>query len=245
VSYHSHATNLNLEVALQVTKGCSFHILGTDTDVGKTWVTTLCLEILSSLGRKPLPLKPVHSGWPTGSECGPDLAEVRQYLGALDPKRCCAYAFAAAMSPLTAGQLEGRNIELKVLQRFWEQRFNLPGDVFVVEGIGGICCPLAPKLSYLDWLSQARAPVVLVSRVGLGSLSQAIMSTRLLQSAGLEVQAIVLNEERVFAPDDAIANSCQSELLQMVDVPVLGPLKRNDIAQNRAVLEPLMASLLA
>ena len=229
---------------MQVNKPFRLHILGTDTDVGKTWVSSLCLEILSSLGRNPLPIKPVHSGWPKAELCGPDLQALLPYSKPCDPRLLCAYAFEAPMSPFGAAQLEGRSIELSVLEDFWKQLVHLPADTFVVEGIGGVCCPLNRDFTYLEWLQKAKAPVVLISKVGLGSLNQAIMSYRLLKHAGLEVCAIVLNEEKEFAHDDLIANSCREELGKMVAAPIVGPLKRGQRLRHLEILKPMLQKAL-
>ena len=132
---------------------------------------------------------------------------------------------------------------MAVLDQFWQERHQLQADTFIVEGIGGVCCPLNKHFTYLEWLQRASAPVMLVSRVGLGSLNHAIMSYRLLRNAGLEILAIVLNEEKDFAPEDPIANSCRYELAQMVDVPVVGPLKRGQRSQHLEILKPLLLNI--
>jgi len=40
----------------------TFYITGTDTDAGKTWVTTECLKTLSANNIKAIGMKPVASG---------------------------------------------------------------------------------------------------------------------------------------------------------------------------------------
>lgn len=214
------------------------HILGTGTGAGKTHVTGLLLEMAASRRLRALPLKPVHSGWPEAVRWGEDLAaHARSIPPGLGPDDLCRFHFREPISPFSAAELEGRAVSLGELAAFLDRaRQSLPADLLLAEGVGGVCCPLGPRLTYLDLLRARPAPALLVSGVGLGSLNHAILSVRALESVGLAPLALVLDEERAFPAGDLPSSRARRELERLVDCHVTGPLKRDDRAGNLRVL---------
>lgn len=222
------------------------HVVGTDTDVGKTYVTGLLLKLFIDMKISALSAKPVHSGWPDSEEWGEDL-ELQRQLWSVDasPGQVCAYHFEKPMSPCQAAYIEHRQILPEVLCKWTENLQKISCDGILVEGIGGVCCPLNSQFTYLEYMKQNPAPVLLVGRVGLGSLNHAIMSVRLLQQSGLKVEALVLNEEKKFAEKDLIRSSVVEELERQLDVPIIGPLLRDGEVENKKLLKALAKNLFA
>jgi dethiobiotin synthetase len=220
------------------------HVLGTDTDVGKTWVMTLLLKILRSKGLKVLPIKPVHSGWGGNETWGSDLSVHKEWLSGVSPEDLCAYRFERAMSPFGAAKLEGKSIDRHVLNENWNRWMNLDVDVLLVEGIGGVMCPLSDGFTYLDWISEHPEPCLLVSKVGLGSLNQALMSLYCLASNKMPMLGVILNEEQIFDSDDPISQGCESELNKMTPTHIWGTMKREQLDQNLATLSAALESFL-
>jgi dethiobiotin synthetase len=122
------------------------------------------------------------------------------------------------MSPFGAAELEGKTIEAKVLNEHWKRWEEYPVDIVLVEGIGGVMCPLAPKFTYLDWIRDKKCPALLVSKVGLGSLNQALLSLSALERAEVEVLGLLPNQEQYFPSVDPISGSFCSEMKQMTDI---------------------------
>lgn len=219
------------------------HILGTDTNVGKTYVTNVLLEICQGIGINALPLKPIHSGWDSKVDLGEDLSFHQNVLGDELHRGLCCYALEAPMSPHRAADLESVHISIDKLNQFLTEHFHSTSKFHWVEGIGGVCCPISKNLTYLELIKNHLGPVVLVSRVGLGSLNHSIMSARILEKVGLEVDALILNEEQVFDASDPIVNSAKWELEQQLTCPIIGPLKRNERGQHLKMLAPLVEKL--
>lgn len=221
-----------------------FHILGTDTDVGKTYLTGLCLKWCSLKGIRAISVKSVHSGWPKDAEWGEDLEAHRENWALdLDPEIACAYRFDAPMSPHYASYIEDRQIELETLKTWYENLSKIDVNVIFVEGIGGVCCPISPQKTYLDFLKLCPAPAILVGRVGLGALNHAIMSESMLLNSGLSAESFILNEEKNFEKDDIIHDSAVWELERQLKAPVLGPLKREADDENLEKLDSFFESL--
>lgn len=212
------------------------HILGTDTDVGKTWVMSILLKLMTERGLKVLPIKPVHSGWAASETWGSDLAVHADYLWNVSPDEVCAYHFEQPMSPFGAAKLEGKSIQCPVLDENWDRWMNLEVDILLVEGIGGVMCPLSEKFTYLDWITKHPAPCLLISRVGLGSLNQALMSLFCLESKEMPMLGVVLNQEQCFSDDDLISQGCEEELQTMTSTDILGTMTRDQLEQNFQIL---------
>jgi len=220
------------------------HLLGTDTDVGKTYVCRLLATPGFLTDQPVVATKPIHSGWPEGDPWGSDLEIHGQHVKKHPPELLTHVRLNLAMSPQGASKLEGKIISKEGLHQ-WKvssQKALHPATVFC-EGIGGICCPIAPGWTYLDWLGELAEPTVLIARVGLGTLNHTIMSYRLLQEKGLKPKAIILNEEKHYGEKDPIRETCRWELEQQIDSPILGPLIRDDIQQNKEALLPLKSLL--
>ena len=144
------------------------------------------------------------------------------------------------MSPFGAAQLEGKVIEKQVLDDYWRSWQQLDADLLVVEGIGGVCCPLGKNFTYLDWMAQTQSPSLLVSSVGLGSLNHSLLSLKALAHEACAVEAVIPNEELIFEEEDPIVSSYGSELSQLTDCKITPRLKRDQIEQNRSVIAKLM-----
>jgi dethiobiotin synthetase len=169
-------------------------ILGTGTDVGKTFVTSRLAAALSALGRRVLALKPVESGAPAG-EAG-DAGRIGLAAGhdaVLSPWR-----FARPVSPHLAARETGQTIDVAQVADWvlGEERSSRP-DVTLVETAGGILSPLAAGRTNLD-LALALGPAswLVVAPDSLGVLHDLSASLRVLPRPP---EAVVLSCAR--APD--------------------------------------------
>lgn len=224
------------------------HVLGTNTDVGKTHVVVELLKAASALGRRALPIKPIHSGWSQqetwGCDLEPHVDHIKGLFEDMKPEQLCAYRFEEPMSPYGAAMREGRSIELEKLQEHWScWRAMEDVDVLVVEGIGGVMCPLNQGFTYLDWLKGLDGGVLLVASVGLGTLNHTLLSLKALAAEGIEVSGVLLNQERFYEPEDVAAQTCRLELELMTEVPIFGPLKHGDGAQHQSLIQSLLREL--
>jgi dethiobiotin synthetase len=85
-----------------------YFITGTDTDVGKTVVTSLLLSYFHSEGVDVVPYKPIQSGalMDNGKLTAPDVAMYQRVLPRLDHSRACTYVLRKASSPHLAAREE-------------------------------------------------------------------------------------------------------------------------------------------
>ena len=154
-------------------------ICGTDTDVGKTIVSSFLVQ-----GLKGIYWKPIQSGTEEGTDtktvCNLLSLEPNSYL----PER---YKFKAPVSPHWAAEQESAFIEPSNLK--------LPDldELIIIETAGGLMVPLNRDWLQIDQLKAWGAPIILVARTGLGTLNHTLLSLEALKNRNLDVLGIVLN----------------------------------------------------
>jgi len=154
-------------------------ICGTDTDVGKTIVSSFFVQ-----GLKGIYWKPIQSG----TEEGTDTKTVCKLLD-LEPNRYLSerYKFKAPVSPHWAAEKESRFIE--------PNNLHLPDldELIIIETAGGLMVPLNRNWLQIDQLKVWGAPIILVARTGLGTLNHTLLSLEALRNRNIHVLGIVLN----------------------------------------------------
>jgi len=154
-------------------------ICGTDTDVGKTIVSSFFVQGLEGTYWKPIQ---------SGTEEGTDTKTVCNLLN-LEPSRYLSeiYKFKAPVSPHWAAEKESSFIEPSNLK--------LPDldKLIIIETAGGLMVPLNRNWLQIDQLKVWGAPIILVARTGLGTLNHTLLSLEALKHRNLNVLGIVLN----------------------------------------------------
>lgn len=174
----------------------AFFVTGAGTDVGKTFVAAGLIRALRSRGRKVRALKPVASGFDPAnapaSDPGQLLAALGQAVTADAVAAICPWRFAAPLSPDMAAARESRTIDFDALVTF--SRAAAPGEILLVEGVGGVMVPLDQRHTTLDWMQALGFPVILVGGSYLGAISHTLSALEALRGRGLAVAAIVTSE---------------------------------------------------
>ena len=154
-------------------------ICGTDTDVGKTIVSSFFVQ-----GLKGVYWKPIQSG----TEEGTDTKTVCKLLD-LEPERYLSerYKFKAPVSPHWAAEKESRHID--------PNNLDVPNldKLIIIETAGGLMVPLNRNWLQIDQLKVWGAPIILVARTGLGTLNHTLLSLEALKNRNINVLGIVLN----------------------------------------------------
>ena len=154
-------------------------ICGTDTDVGKTIVSSFFVQGLNGIYWKPIQ---------SGTEEGTDTKTVCNLLD-LKPNRHLSerYKFKAPVSPHWAAERESSFIE--------PNNLHLPNldKLIIIETAGGLMVPLNRNWLQIDQLKVWGAPIILVARTGLGTLNHTLLSLEALRNRNINVLGIVLN----------------------------------------------------
>ncbi|NLI25853.1 MAG: dethiobiotin synthase [Acetobacter sp.] len=157
-------------------------VTGTDTGVGKTFVSACLVRAWEGLYWKP---------FQTGlSEEEGDTSSVR-YLSEMSDERIFeSFArFQAPLSPEDAAAAENATVELQDLKLPLAE----PQTPLVVEGAGGVLVPLNGQTMIVDVMADLGLPAVLVARSGLGTINHTLLSLEALRARGVSVAGVVLN----------------------------------------------------
>jgi dethiobiotin synthetase len=204
-------------------------VTGTDTDVGKTCVASLIARESRERGLNVGVYKPVCSGAEQGVDgqpFWPDVEELSQATGGVHPRdRICPQQFRAPVAPPVAARLEGRAVDNALLTggvRWWQERVEL----LIVEGVGGLLCPLSDLKTVADLAEELQLPLLIVVRLGLGSINHTLLTVEVARSRRLSIAGIVLNE--VQRPDKSADERDEpAEIARRCGVPILGVTQHN------------------
>lgn len=167
-------------------------IVGTDTGVGKTIVTAGLAAYLRQRGFDCGVMKPVESGGMSGAPDS-DSAYLKKISGSKDDIDLInTYAFEAPLAPGVAAQLEGVKISFDHIKERY-RRLELLHPFVLVEGAGGLLVPLGKDKTLLDLIRYLELPVLLVARLGLGTVNHTLLSLECLSRNEIPVAGIVLN----------------------------------------------------
>jgi len=216
----------------------SLLIAGTDTDAGKTVLTSALAAYWQmycsdrSLGI----MKLLQTG--TGDR------ELYTRLFALDqtPSELNPLHFSAPVAPPIAAEREARHIELekvwKALQSLTERK-----DFVLVEAFGGLGSPVTRELTVADIARDWRLRGVLVVPVRLGAIGQAVANVALARHSGFNLRGIVLNCVQA-ASEQEIADWTPIDLIEsLTQIRVLGILPHLDDPNDLAKLAQAASEL--
>jgi dethiobiotin synthetase len=204
------------------TKG--LFVTATDTGVGKTYLTSLIARSLPRDQVRVGAYKPVCSGAEVSAEGGfywTDIKNLADAIGGdVDPMRVCPQRLKAPLAPPVAARLERVTLDfegMKTAAEWWQGRV----DVLLVEGVGGLLCPLTEEKTIADLAVALGYPLLVVASAGLGTINHTLLTVEAARSRGLRVAGVVLNEAE---PLDETPGTGENgaEIARRANVPVLG-----------------------
>lgn len=183
-------------------------ITGTDTGIGKTVFSAGLTGLLDGVYWKPVQ---------SGLEEETDSQTVARLCG-LPPDRILpeAWRLAAPLSPHRAAELEGVEVDTG---KFLLPETNRP---LIIEGAGGLMVPVNRQTLYIDIFARWRAPVVLCSRTGLGTINHTLLSIEALRSRSIALLGVVFVGEEMSDTQRTIAENGKVRVLGRL--PYLDPL---------------------
>ena len=211
-----------------MSKPIAFFVTGTDTEIGKTLVSSALLYALGRQGVRAAAMKPVAAGarlmqgeW--HNEDADLLAEAANVT--LPTALSTPYLLRDAAAPHIAAAQEGVHIDLAHICACYD-RIASAADAVVVEGVGGFRVPLSAQHDAADLAQQLALPVILVVGLRLGCLNHALLTADAIAARGLQLAGWVANVVDVgmrhsMANIDALAARLPAPLLGTI--PRLSP----------------------
>jgi dethiobiotin synthetase len=221
-------------------------ITGTDTGVGKTFVTCALLKALSRLGFGVAAMKPVAAGLTTyeAERINEDVFLHRAHSSVqLDLTNANPYAFEAPTAPHIAAALAGQRVELDVIAQAYEDA-KAAAEILLVEGVGGWSLPFNPEQMQADFVRRLGLPVIMVAGIRLGGLNHSLLTARSIQDDGCELIGWIAN---IVDPTYGYAEETIHCLMPRINAPLLGRVAWNekDVDQKRLHFLAQAVSLLS
>lgn len=194
-------------------------VTGTDTNVGKTFVSRALIHALRERGRRVAVMKPVETGVLAEPDDACALRAAAEDPAPLDV--ICPVRLRAPLAPSVAARLEGRTIDPEDLVRRIGTRAG-DADVLVVEGAGGLLVPIAGTFTFGDLAARCALPLLIVGANRLGTVNHMALTARVAQTLGLAVRGFVLSQPT--PTTDASATSNAGEITALTGLRCLGVL---------------------
>jgi dethiobiotin synthetase len=201
-------------------KAFSCFVTGTDTEIGKTLVSSALLHALGTAGVRAAGMKPLAAGAALRDGVWHN-DDVDQILAAsplkLPRELTTPYLLRTPAAPHIAAAIDGVSIEPgKILDHYAQVRAQ--AEAVVVEGVGGFRVPLTDDFDTADLAQQLGLPVILVVGLRLGCISQALLTADAIAARGLTLAGWVANTLDPAMPHmadniDAIARRIGAPLL--------------------------------
>lgn len=174
-------------------------ITGTGTDVGKTFVSALIVKKLREDGIRVAYYKAAMSGNERDSEgkLVPGDAKYVKDVSGIEEQlfEMCPYVYENAVSPHLASKLEDNPVSLENVKQGYA-RLCEKYDFILVEGSGGIMCPIRyddSKIMLEDVIKELELESIIVADAGLGTINSVVLTWYYMKSHNLPVKGIIFN----------------------------------------------------
>jgi len=211
------------------TQAFSCFVTGTDTEIGKTLVSSALVHMQAQRGWRVAAMKPVAAGaeWRDGRWCNEDVDTLASRVSVTLPQEITSpYIFQTPAAPHIAAFLENKDIDSKHLLDCYRQ-VRAQTDAVVVEGVGGFRVPLNDSYDTADMAADLGLPVVLVVGMRLGCISQALLTAEAIASRGLSLMGWVANS---VDPHMLYLQENIDAIAQRIKAPLLACIPRLEVA---------------
>lgn len=180
-----------------------YFVTGTDTNVGKTYVTCAMARRAVARGFKVFAFKPMETGCLPGADgelIGADQELIASAAGNWQrgPLRGL-YRFPLPAAPLVAAQVAGATVDLSlVVDTARHGAIENQATLTLVEGAGGWRVPITPEADMSTLARELALPVLIVARAGLGTINHTLLTIEAVQRDGLQLATVVISQR----PDD-------------------------------------------
>ena len=210
----------------------SIFVTGTDTGVGKTFVTALLALKLRAAGIDAGVMKPIASGctWHNGELVADDALWLRAMTGVNDELESInPIRLEEPLAPLVAArrakQDSGDYIQRSIAAY---EELKRRHDCVIVEGVGGLLVPIGERdgkiETCVDLANALGLPVIVVARRGLGTINHTLLtcSTRLQEPA--RFAGLVFCDAAPLEETDIAAATSPALIAEMTGLPIWGQI---------------------
>lgn len=209
-------------------------VIGTGTDIGKTYVTGLLLKYIRDNGYDATYFKAALSGAIRDENDNLIPGDAVEVLRMADLEEdtdfLVPYIYETAVSPHLASRIEGNPVNLKTVKEAYE-KVSQKYDYIVMEGSGGIVCPIhyegkesEGNIMLEDIIKFLNLDVILIADAGLGTINSVVTTVEYLKNRDIHVCGIIMNNYR----DELMENDNVKMVEDLCGVDVIAKVYQND-----------------
>lgn len=196
-------------------------ITATGTDIGKTYVSALIVKKLKDNNIDAGYYKVALSG--SRNITDSDAWVLKEKAGLSDSyNEMVSYTYKHSYSPHLAAQIEGNPPDMKVIKSDYEN-ISKKHDYIVVEGSGGIICPIRydedNKIFLEDIIKELNIPSIIIADSGLGTINSTVLTIEYMRSRNLKINGIILNR---FKTSDTMHKDNKKMIENITGIKIIG-----------------------
>jgi dethiobiotin synthetase len=199
----------------------SLFVTGTDTDVGKTYITAGLAITLRKMGVDVGVMKPFAAGVKQKNGFQSEDVEILSNAAQInDPEMLLnPQFFPISASPYTAW----KKLKIKpkiplILSSF--KKLSQNHKMLLVEGMGGTMTPILKDYFVANLIKDMKIPTVIVTRSKVGTVNHTLMTVMLCQKYKIPIKGIIINN----FDDGYPINQLKKDLESLTGIKVLGSI---------------------
>ncbi len=204
-----------------------YFITGTDTSIGKTFVSCALLQAFADKGVNVGAMKPIAAGCDQTIDGwrNDDALQLMRYTNVeLSYQQVNPVALPSPVAPHLASEYLNQTVTIEKLTGYFESIKN-SADYFIVEGAGGWLVPLNDNESMADIPKAFGLDIILVVGIRLGCLNHALLTAAAIEQSGNHLIGWVAN---IIDPDMLMIEKNILTLKKSIKAPLLGTLPHMD-----------------
>ncbi len=227
-----------------------FFITATDTDAGKTFISSMLLYAAGLDNKKTLGFKPVSSGLELVQDknINKDIELLKVTSNVKIPDSALnSYLFEQAIAPHIAAKMNNKVIDLQLIKRQLEN-YSALANFVLVEGVGGWQVPLNSTQGVPELAKLLAYPIIVVVKIKTGCINHALLTINAIRLQGLEVIGWVANQvkDNDVARENIASIENQSNLACLASIPEIESmsyLQLQDFYKNKKNPPPEIIAL--
>ncbi len=194
-------------------------VLGVDTGVGKTHVSSLLIAAIHKATRtRVVPFKPLESGVDDHNGIPQDAQRLQHAAQSeIALNLICPWQLPRPISPAEELERLGIEVSLEDIQRAATTLCSQANTAnLIFEGAGGVLSPLTWSCNGLDVARALDAPIWLVAQDKLGAMSQVLCAVEAVKHRDLTLKGVILNR---FPNEESVEVGANAKALRRLGVP--------------------------
>ena len=199
----------------------SIFITGTDTDVGKTYITAGLAVTLRKMGVDIGVMKPFAAGNAQKNgfksedvEILSKAAQVNDSENLVNPQ-----FFPIPASPYTAWKKLKIKPKIPTILKSFKKLSNLH-EMLLIEGMGGVMTPILKDYYIANLIKEMKIPTIIVTRSKVGTVNHTIMTVKFCEKFKIPIKGIIINNFDKGYPVKQLKNDLEG----LTGVKVLGSI---------------------